>query len=647
MDPLDSEQPTIEGRASKPTRLQIALWAGIVVLGAAVMLHGYNSILLGLRWDDACYVLLARSLLESDQFGLIHVPGATPAPPNFPFGYPFLLVPYILLFPETPDVMKSLSLVATQFNAGLLFWGWRWFTERSTWWGLAVTALYLFSPQTVESSRMVMSEAAFTSFLLAAMLLVGQAVRGQRRWWWGLLMGVVLTLVAFTRTIGLVVTAVVLLYLGLARGRALWRDLVLVLVTMLALVSLVLALTPVQVSGLFPVRYLQQQEVTAAVAPSMAATPARPSQEALSPPAEGDQGLPIAPTVAATPAQPEESASPTPEEDVQGGAARPGGEAGKAFVTVFKRGVRHLLFDLRATVLQIGWFPGAEMLRRAFDVPFVSILLGLGLLGLLCLGYYRWVAAEGWSVFNLVGICYFVVLLLWNWGDPRLLYPIQPQLYFSFLLGLEAVLLWGAARAGRSSSRRLVYPCLGGAVAAVVVFWAVGSALAVRDPRDPRVRTEWLKANSPATAIILTEEPIRDFFFSGRKTLAPPSSLTSADALGAFMDEYGVDYAVVGPRPRRDLGPEYHEATLRLLSWLEDLEAQGRVELVYESAQDAVKVFRVEAEGQGRWDRSSPLRASACCLPIEVEGQVGIVWQAPCLCAPMSPSACRAGDSVL
>lgn len=207
-------RPFANRPSSPPTKIQIAIWCILFILTVFLSLRDYDSFQLGTWSDDSYYVVLAQSLTHSGQYGLINEPGEQPGAAPFPFGYPLLLTPLVLLFPGNLDALKALSLAATLLNVVLLFWGWPWFSRQSYWWGIAIVGLYAFSPLTIEHTRMIMSEAVFTTFCLIAMILAEQVVRGnQNRWGSLLLLSVTLALIPLIRTIGMVLVIGILGYL--------------------------------------------------------------------------------------------------------------------------------------------------------------------------------------------------------------------------------------------------------------------------------------------------------------------------------------------------------------------------------------------------------------------------------------------------
>jgi hypothetical protein len=567
------EHPNDEA-LSTPKKVQVAIWGAFIVVAVILSLKDYQSFQLGTYRDDAFYTLLAQSLVHSDQYGLVNVPGEQPGAPPFPFGYPLLLTPFVLLFPNSLDAMKILSLIATLLNATLLFWGWHWFSRRSYWWGIAVVGLYILSPLTVAHTRMVMSESVFTTFCLAAMLLTEQAARGEQNRWWSLLMSVALTFVAFTRTVGLVLVITVFAYLLFRIGKRVWKELILIGVMMILLVGAVVGITPVQPSGLLPLRYLRERNASFLIGLGAGITSTDPSD--LLPPEYLKE-----------------------DETLTSGERLDIGALLEAFLVDGAK--RHIGQDLRQAVLPVGGGAREQALAERVGIPSLPILVGFLTFGLIALGYFRWFAKEGLSVFNLFAILYFGALLLWNWIGPRLLYPIQPQLYLGFLLGIEAVLFWITSFGNREILRRCGNAMLVSVVLILMALSVYGS-FRVDDSRlhvgDLQARTSWLKANTRHSDIIMTEEPLTDFLYSGRKTVHRPESLASAGELEDFLKDHGIDYILIAPQInwQSNYTPSYSERTRRFLPLIADMVSEGRIARVHSSERDLVEVFRVEPQ---------------------------------------------------
>ena len=555
-----------------PNKIQVVIWGALLVVAVILSLNDYQSFQLGTYRDDAFYTVLAQSLVHSDQYGLINVPGEQPGAAPFPFGYPLLLTPFVLLFPDSLDAMKILSLLATLLNATLLFWGWCWFSRRSYWWGIAVVGLYILSPLTVNHTRMVMSESVFTTFCLVAMLLTEEAARGEQNRWWSLLMSVALTFVTFTRTVGLVLVITVFAYLLFRVGKRVWKELILIGLMMILLVGVVVGMTPVQVSSLLPLRYLRERNASFLIGLGAGITSADPSDL-----------LPSKYLKAKTLTGKERLDNET------------------LLVDFLKATKRHLGEDLRQAVLPFGGGARERAFAERLGIPSLPILVGFLTFGLIALGYFRWFAKEGLSVFNLFAILYFGALLLWNWIGPRLLYPIQPQLHLGFLLGLEAILVGITSVGNRDTLLKFGKVML---ASAFLVLWllSVRKSLEIADSRlhvgDLKARTKWLKANTNPSDIIVTEQPPLDFLYSNRRTIYQPDSLVSATELEDYLVKHEVDYILIAPQLQWQPSyvPSYSDRTIRFLLLITDLVSESRITRVYSSERDLVEVFKVKSQ---------------------------------------------------
>lgn len=549
-----------------PTRMQIVIWVVLLVVAVALSVRAYHLFQVGTYGDDAMYIVLARSLIDSDTYGLINVPGDQPEAAPFPFGYPLLLAPLALLFPNNFDALKILSIAATLLNATILFWGWPWFSRRSYWWAIAIVGLYTFSLLTIAHTRMVMAEPIFTTFCLSAMLLAEQAARSRQKWWGWLLLGVTLAFVMFTRSVGVTLVIVIFGYLLFARGREIWKQLSLVVATMLIIVGLIIGLTSADLDTILPKRYLYLGNTSFVV---------------LQPPDERPLAEPHI-------VQPVEVAE----------AAENGMAAYLEAFFIFPV-TQHLGIDLREALLPIGGGPREQAFAERIGIPFLPLVLGLVTFGLIVLGYTRWLAQEGLSVFNLFALFYFGAIFLWVWIGPRLLYPIQPQLFLGLLLGIEAILVWmvsslsGAGRFIRFKT---------GALAAVVTFLILVSIFRNLSPSDTRLHvgdiqqhSQWLKSNTNASAVVMTEEPQIHFLYSGRKTVAYPTASTSASELEAYLLAQKVDYILVSPKLewQPSYNPMYSAQAVYILPFIAHLVTTNRVVRVYTSEQDLIQVYKV------------------------------------------------------
>jgi hypothetical protein len=113
---------------------------------------------------------------------------------------------------------------------------------------------------------------------------------------------------------------------------------------------------------------------------------------------------------------------------------------------------------------------------------------------------------------------------------------------------------------------------------------------------DLRDRTSWVRANTPASAVLMTDEPYVDYLYGGRKTLPVPENILSLEALPASSAATRADYFLVAPSlrwlelPR----PLYNREVTNLIEYAREMSAAGHVRLVYTSADGRIQVFAVE-----------------------------------------------------
>ncbi len=535
--------------SDSPTWQHAALWGAMLVVATLLSLRGYQSFQLGVYNDDSVYTILAKSLAQSGAYGLINSPGQ-PAQSAFPFGYPLLLSPFAFLFPGNLDALKALSLFATLLNAALIFWGWRYFSKRkSFWWALAVAGLYLFSPLTISHTRMVMSEPVFTTFCLASMILAEQAVRRTPGRWWSVMTSFALFFVIFTRSVGIVLVAIIFAYLLIIKGKAIWNQLALVVLETLVLVGVLVAISPIGLAALLPVRYIDSL--------------ARYGSSAQ---VSDAQAVPV----------------------------------NYSRIRYQLRTIeRHLEADIPGIVIPVQ-SQSAQALANRIGIPSLPLVLGFLVSGLIALGYLRWFDGEGLSVIRLFPVLYMGVLTVWTWVDPRLLYPIQPQLQFGFLLGIEGILFPIRLFQDRIAPLRHWGKLIPALIAAGLLSVFIYQSFRIDDSRshvgDLFARTRWFGSNSVASDIIMTEQPQTDFIYSGRKTVPYPESLSSPEDLEVYLGKNNITYILIGPQIAWQpiYAPSYSNRTSSLLTLVENLRLDNRLRLVYSSPRDLIQILKVE-----------------------------------------------------
>jgi hypothetical protein len=570
-------------RAELPSNLHIASWGVIVLVTLAFSLFGFDLYQVGTHYDDARYIILTRSLLEGNTYGMIHLPGP-PDAPFYPFGLPLLLAPIMALFPNNFEALKALSLVATVVNATLLFWGWRYLSRRSYWWAVVIVAMYCLAPVTVDLSRRIMSEPAFLTFGLIALLLTERAARGEQSRWWILGLSGSLVFVLFTRSIGIVLVGTIFLYLCFRRGWQALRELGLVLCGMALFLAVILGSTNVRFLDLWPAEYFQGVDASFL--------------------------LGIGATTSLVDAKGTLSARYV-EQPAQPGAQPAGGHGiGLKLKTLIKDFLitgthEHITKHYSRAIVALGGDENSRLQDIAghLGIPNLPIVLGYLICLVFGIGLVRWLLQEGISVFNLFALFYMAALAIWNWNDVRLLYPILAQLHLGFLIGIEAI-LWSSARWLKLPLQQfsLVNKALSGVVALLLVISLV-KTWTIDDSRlhsgDMQERSRWLQSHTPSDAIIMSESPVIDYLYSNHKAVPYPWIPDHDVAkLAAYLQENKVAYILSAPTIewQRNYHPQYSPTTTNLLPLLEKLVATGQLQLVYRSADSFTQVFKFTTE---------------------------------------------------
>ena len=537
----------------RPSRKQTLAWLLVVLVMLVMVLSDFDShpaILI----DSSRYIVLAQSLLQSPTFGLINGGGA-PVQAQFPFGYPFVLAPVVALFPGNFEALRVPSTLATLLNASLLFWGWPLLSRRSYWWGLVITALFCLSPITVLQARLVLSEAVFLTWLLLVILLAEWGARRPPPWWWFLALGTAATAMVFTRTVGWVMWAGIVIYwLYRKRFRAA-RELLLLAAVMVGVTALIVAVTPVALTDIVPAAYAQQSNVLIS----------------------GERVV--------------------------------SGDKPESYPAFLQRTLpRRFSQDLPAAVI-----PGlnsnyVRTLARQWGVWPLLITFGMLTTLFMALGVVRWWAREGPSAFLLGVLPYFALLLAWTWTDRRFLYPVQAQMFYALLIGLEACGFGLVRLSGRPQTRRLIRPALMVAIALMLALFA-GVSLTYPDnrvyTRMQLERGQWFRQHTQASDVIMSYQAQMDYLLTGRRTVNVPEGLdpSAPEVFAGYLDQQHVRYVVVEPErgtwaldpasglPARNLndrGQNYIGFDLAF-----PLATQGKLVLIHTGEQETYHVFAV------------------------------------------------------
>ncbi len=547
---------------TRPTRIQIALWVVLVASMLSVIASDWRApAVLGV--DGSHYAVLAESLIQSPVYGLIsRAPGpggATLLSSPFPWGYPLVLAPLTFWLPGRFDVLSLPSLLATLANAAMIFWGWRLLTRGSYWWGLAVCGLYCLSPLTIEHASRVFSEAVFTSFLLAGTLSIEYAVRrlpGRLPLWWQPLASALLVMMVFTRTAGWALLAGLAVYVAIRRRRAGLRQMALLAVWMAGWTMLVVWLTPVGARDLIPNRYALQWQ------------------------------------------------------GIVEGSNRSINDADLPYTQVLLRlAGRRLYRDIPSAIAPGLASEYTHLLLAPWGLGGWLRALGWAISLILVLGFARWLRREGASAFLLAAAPYLLLLMGWRALGPRLFYPVQPQLFYALLLGVETVVLGLGAAFGVLRRPRARSGIIAAAVVVLLGGYTAISALAPQNASYVQAlesRRHWFLTNTPPTAIVMSLQPEVNYLYSQRRGLPYPRALAAftPDRFAAYLSDADVDYLLVerqtggwttsegDAEPQRTFKTD--DTLDHLVALAQALQADGRLALSYEAADGFSVIYQVK-----------------------------------------------------
>ena len=542
-----------------PTRTQKLAWLLVVLVMLVVILRDYDShpaILI----DSSRYVVLAQSLLQSPTYGLINGVGA-PGQAQYPFGYPFVLAPVVALFPGNFEALRVPSTLATLLNAALLFWGWPLLSRRSYWWGLVITALCCLSPITVLQARLVLSEAVFLTWLLLVILLAEWGAHRSPAWWWFLAQGTAATMMVFTRTVGWVMWAGIVIYWLYRKRTHAFGELLLLAAVMVGVTALIVTVTAVAPADVVPNAYARQSSVL-----------------------------------------------------IRGERVVSGSEP-EPYSAFLKRTLpRRVSQDLPAAVIPALNSNYVGTLARQWGIW--PLLLSLGVLTtlIMALGLVRWWVRDGPSAFLLAALPYLGLLMAWTWTDRRFLYPIQAQMFYAFLIGLEGCGFGLVRFSRRPQTRRFLKPALMAVIALMLALFAAVS-LAYPDnrvySRMQHERGQWFRQHTQVTDVIMSSRPQIDYLFTGHRTVDLTDALDfhAPEEFASYLEQQHVRYLIAESEretwaldptsglPARELIDRGQAHTT--LDLVLALAAQGRLALVYTGEQEAFQVFAVVPSAPG------------------------------------------------
>ena len=187
----------------------------------------------------------------------------------------------------------------------------------------------------------------------------------------------------------------------------------------------------------------------------------------------------------------------------------------------------------------------------------VLVLLALGI----ALAFRRFQVADLYVTLYSIALLAFLIPGFGGAQD-RFLIPLVPFLYFYLIQAI----IWLARRIFKSNERRVSVVVLG--VIALVVSLSVFRNL--QDWQNPirnrmtdlSIGAEWIRANAPADAVVMTRNPVPAYLYARRKTVAYPKD---GQDIEKTIASNGVTYLMITPKlqiPRTNQLEEFTKSNL-------------------------------------------------------------------------------------
>lgn len=522
---------------------QVLIGLAAVLAGSvALYLWGFNFFQVGIYRDDAEYVLLSRSILTEAQFGLPLIPGQV-VPSHFPFGWPLFLAPLSAMTGGNIQALKLAPLLLTLVNTALIALAWSPLGLPSRQWGLAVAALYAFAPLVTDHARMLMSEPAFTCWVLLGLVLTTRVARRQTIDWAGAMaLGVVWMLAVSTRSIGVVVLATSALYLLYRRKLV---SLVVVMSACAVAVALVVLLTVVD-----------WRDIGNAVSNPSYAT--QVTQSVRGEPVQSDSRVTLAL-----------------------------GRARNMLTHVLTRGWRDLLIPFAGGGVVEDWFQERGLQGL---LTLASALVSAAVI----LGYMLNVRQMGLLPVHLYMLLYLLAMAMWPWVVDRLMYPILPFLLAYLAIGTLAILQLLVSPFARPPRGRRLAMTLAAVLFTILLSAEIGRSLRIdsslNHAPDLEIGATWIRDHTERDAVVITTPASSRVLYLQRAAV----EMGDSRSIEALVGQRPV-YALIAPSLEWHTPPslKYDEPTQQMLTALESGALGAR--LVFEDPAARVRVYRLSS----------------------------------------------------
>jgi hypothetical protein len=204
------------------TKIRSYLPLALLLFAVPFYLVGISTPSAGYFHDDGIYLVTAKSLAEGQGYRIISLPDRPPQT-KYPVLYPLILAALWRILPPFPSNLLVLKLTSTIFLVLWLFLSYKLLTrymripQQAAFWMLGMISLM---PWSIMAGTLVLSEAAFGTFLVATLLLLCGMELGQTRGWSRVVWAAALATATYQlRTAGVVLLLAGAVALWIARRR--------------------------------------------------------------------------------------------------------------------------------------------------------------------------------------------------------------------------------------------------------------------------------------------------------------------------------------------------------------------------------------------------------------------------------------------
>ncbi len=528
-----------------PTNLQSAsrrmVIPGILIIGVMMGILRFNDIPVGSFFDDAHYLVLAKSLASGSGYRLINYP-SLPIEDAFPIGWSLLLTPLAFVFPNSL-LMPKLFAFVLWFGSILL--AFRLFSKQlPSPYAQIFLALLAWNPQLVGMAGTVMSESAYLFFSLLTLNLLqlwregkskrpphrrlGIVGRGGRPFFLLSLLILAAVYTMLVRTIGIAMLAAVLMMLLLSLKKQ-QRTYLLIGGGVLLLILVPIFWLNLRNGNTFIFSSLYAQHIIYVVDNLGVFLRFWEHATAVSTETIANAVVPLFGT--------------------------------QAITTLFTLPVMRILSVSVLFVIAIGW--GISLRKMPAQAIYVLFYVAI---------FYVWIVYIG-DV------------------QPRIALPLIPFFTFYIVQATAKGGQWLLRGSANKTQQRFAITLLGSLLAILVAHNVYVWQQPTRDRIiDMSIGTTWIKNNTPADALVLTANAVPDYLYMQRQTINYPNN--EADYAQVIASS-GIDYILIHPALEFSFDTkQLNSRTSTLLAYLKA--HPNQYELVMQNPAQNVWVFDVQ-----------------------------------------------------